>query len=150
MPPPPTTPSPLPQPRRRLWAARGLRDERGAMAIEFLAAISMLIVVFLLMLQYAVKAHAERLAAAAAVEGLAAASNYDGTASQGKLAAQQYLSDIGPGLARSAVVTTRSGNTASITITATVDQVVPFVPVTITVHLEGPVEHFVATERVGP
>lgn len=142
MSPRPTTSNPLPHPRQ--WASRELRDERGVMAIEFLAVITMLLVVFLLMLQYAVRSHAERIATAAAQEGLAAASSYDGTASRGKLLARQYLSDIGPGLRISNVVATRSGATASITITGAVDQVVPFLPVTISVHLEGPVEHFVA------
>lgn len=54
------------------------RNERGAMAIEFLLAITMLTLVFLLMLQYAVKVHAQRVATAAAEEALSAAAAYDG------------------------------------------------------------------------
>jgi Flp pilus assembly protein TadG len=120
-----------------------VRDERGVMALEFLLVISMLIVVFLLMLQYAVKAHAQRIATAAAQEGLATASSYDGTARDGERTADHYLTSIGPGLASSHVSATRSATTATVTVTGEVDQLFPFFGVTIRVNVEGPVEHFV-------
>ena len=113
------------------------------MAIEFLLVISMLIVVFLLMLQYAVKAHAERIATAAAQEGLAAASAHHGTAGAGQRAAQDALAAIGPGLNASHVVATRTAVTATVTITGQVDQLVPFLEPVVHVRLEGPVERFV-------
>jgi Flp pilus assembly protein TadG len=120
-------------------------DQRGVMAIEFLLVISMLIVVFLLMLQYAVKAHAERITAAAADEGLAAASRYDGTASAGVQTARDYLTSIQPDLRTSHVAATRNAASATVTIHGTVDQLIPFLGVKVNVHVEGPVEHFVAT-----
>ena len=48
--------------RETMRRARRTRDERGALSIEFLLVISALMLVFLLMLQYAVKAHAHRVA----------------------------------------------------------------------------------------
>ena len=42
----------------------------GAMALEFMLVITAVIVVFLVMLQYAARAHAHRIATAAAEEGL--------------------------------------------------------------------------------
>ena len=122
--------------------ARRIRDERGALSIEFLLVISALMLVFLLMLQYAVKAHAHRVAEAAAEEALAAASAYDGTAASGKQAGNHMLSDLGA-LSNTTVVVTRSGTTASATVTGDVEQLIPFLPVHVTVHIEGPVEQFV-------
>lgn len=113
------------------------------MAIEFLLVISMLVVVFLLMLQYAVKAHAERIATAAAHDGLAAASSYGGTGTAGQRTAQQALAAIGPGLSSAHVVASRTQTTAQVTITGQVDQLVPFLEPTVHVHVEGPVERFV-------
>lgn len=112
------------------------------MAIEFLLTISMLIAVFLLMLQYAVKAHAHRVAQAAAEEALAAASAYDGTVASGEHAGNDTLTDLGS-LSNTTVAVTRNGATASVTITGDVEQLIPFVPVHVTVHLEGPIEQFV-------
>lgn len=122
--------------------ARRIRDERGALSIEFLLVISALMLVFLVMLQYAVKAHAHRVAEAAAEEALAAASAYDGTAASGKQAGNHTLSDLGA-LSNATVVVTRSGTTASATVTGDVEQLIPFLPVHVTVHIEGPVEQFV-------
>lgn len=119
------------------------RDEQGSMAIEFLFVISMLMVVFLLMLQYAVKSHAERVATAAAHDGLAAASRYEGTANEGRRTATESLAAIGPGLAGSHVTASRSAVTATVTITGQVDQLVPLLSPTVRVRVEGPVERFV-------
>jgi Flp pilus assembly protein TadG len=113
------------------------------MAIEFLLTITMLIVVFLVMLQYAVKAHAQRIATAAAEEALAATSSYDGTTADGESAAKDYLTNLGPGLANSSVMVTRTGTTATVTVSGDVDQFIPFLPVRVSVHVEGPIERFV-------
>lgn len=125
-------------------AARRTRDERGALSVEFLLVISALMLVFLLMLQYAVKAHAHRVAEAAAEEALSAASAYDGTAASGEHAGNQTLTDLGS-LSNTTVSVTRSGTTASVTVTGDVQQLLPFVPVHVTVHFEGQIEHFVGS-----
>ena len=121
---------------------RRTRDERGALSIELLLVISALMLVYLLMLQYAVKAHSHRVAEAAAEEALAAASAYDGSAASGRQAGNHTLSDQGS-LSNTTVVVTRSGTTASATVTGDVEQLIPFLPVHVTVHIEGPVEQFV-------
>lgn len=126
------------------------RDERGAMAIEFLLTITMLIIVFLVMLQYAVKAHAQQIATAAAEEALAATSSYDGTTADGESAANDYLTNLGPGLANSTVNVTRTASTATVTVTGDVDQLIPFLPVTVSVHVEGPIERFVPAAEGTP
>ena len=122
--------------------ARRTRDERGALSIEFLLVISALMLVFLLMLQYAVKAHAHRVAQAAAEEALAAASAYDGTVASGQEAGNHYLTELG-NLSNTRVTVTRAGNTAVVTISGDAAQVFPLLPVHVTVHLQGPIEQFV-------
>ena len=122
--------------------ARRTRDERGALSIEFLLVISALMLVFLLMLQYTAKAHSHRVAEAAAEEALAAASAYDGSAASGRQAGNHTLRDLGS-LSNTTVVVTRNGTTASATVTGDVEQLIPFLPVHVTVRVEGPVEQFV-------
>ena len=122
--------------------ARRTRDERGALSIEFLLVISALMLVFLLMLQYAMQAHAHRIAQAAAEEALAAASAYDGSAASGEATGEHYLGDLGS-LSATNVTVTRTGSTATVTVTGDGQQVLPFVAVHVSVHLEGPIEHFV-------
>jgi Flp pilus assembly protein TadG len=119
------------------------RGERGAIAIEFMLVLSMLVVVFLVMLQYAVRAHAQRIATAAAEEGLAAASAYDGSAEEGRRTATKYVHELGAGLHGAAVSATRSSSTARVTVSGQVEQLVPFLTVRVSAEVEGPIERFV-------
>lgn len=123
--------------------ARRTRNERGALSIEFLLVIGALMLVFLVMLQYAVKAHAHRVAEAAAEEALAAAAAYDGSATAGQSAANHYLDDIGSDLANPQVQVNRNQTTAAVTVTGDVQPFIPFLSVHVYVHMEGPVEKFV-------
>ncbi|WP_310961354.1 TadE/TadG family type IV pilus assembly protein [Nocardioides terrisoli] len=119
------------------------RDQSGAVAIEFMLVIGMLILVLLLMLQYALRSYAQHIATAAAEQGLAAASAYDGSASRARAVTRDYLTHLGPGIDNTGVSVTRSPDRASITITGRTQEFIPFLPVRVRVHLEGPVEHFV-------
>lgn len=119
------------------------RGERGAIAVEFMLVLSMLVVVFLVMLQYAVRAHAHRIATAAAEEGLAAASAYDGSAEDGRRTATKYVEDLGPGLQGTVVTATRSATTARVAVDGEVEQLVPFLTVRVSAEVQGPVERFV-------
>jgi len=124
------------------WARR---DERGAMAIEFMLVMSMLIVVFLLMVQYALKVHAERVAQAAADQALAAATAYDGSPTAGQAAGRAYLDSSGHTLLNPRISVTRTTTIASATVTGDVTAFIPLLPVSVSVHVQGPVEKFVAT-----
>lgn len=121
---------------------RRTRDQRGALSIEFLLIISALLFVFMLMLQYAVKAHAEHVAQAAAEEALAAVTAYDGTATAGESAGKRTLDDLG-NLSNTRVSANRGATTASVIVTGDAEQLVPFLRVRVTVRVEGPVETFV-------
>jgi hypothetical protein len=121
----------------------GRRGQRGAIAIEFLLVIGMIVVVFLFMLQYTVRAHAHRIATAAAEEGLAAASAYDGSAEDGRRTAQGYLHRLGQWLHGTAVSATRTATTAHVAVTGKAEQLLPFLTVRVSAEVEGPVERFV-------
>jgi Flp pilus assembly protein TadG len=118
-------------------------SERGAIGIEFMLILSMLVVVFLVMLQYAVRAHAHRIVTAAAEEGLAAAAAYDGSAEEGRRTAQRYVNDLGPGVESAVVTASRSAETARVTVKGEVEKFVPFLTVEVSAEVEGPVERFV-------
>ena len=119
------------------------RGQQGAIAIEFMLILSMLVVVFLVMLQYAVRAHAHRIVTAAAEEGLAAAAAYDGSAEEGRRTAQRYVDDLGPGVQNAVVTASRSVDTARVTVRGEVEELVPFLTVRVSAEVEGPVERFV-------
>ena len=125
------------------------RDEQGVVAMEFMLVISMLVVVFLLMLQYAVRAHAQRIATGAAEEGLAAATAYEGTAADGERVAAGYLNKLSPGLQHPSIETNRTSTTASVLVAGEVTQLIPFLPVEVHVRVEGPVERFVDESSTG-
>jgi len=115
------------------------------MAIEFMLVMSMLIVVFLLMVQYALKVHAERVAQAAADQALAAATAYDGSPTAGQAAGRAYLDGSGHTLLNPRISVTRTTTIASATVTGDVTAFIPLLPVSVSVHVQGPVEKFVAT-----
>jgi Flp pilus assembly protein TadG len=122
---------------------RWRRSERGAIGVEFMLIISMLIVVFLVMLQYAVRAHAHRIVTAAAEEGLAAAAAFNGSAEEGRRTARRYVNDLGPGVENAVVTASRSAETARVTVKGEVEEFVPFLSVEVSAEVEGPVERFV-------
>ncbi len=122
---------------------RWRRSERGAIGVEFMLIISMLIVVFLVMLQYAVRAHAHRIVTAAAEEGLAATAAYDGSAEEGRRTAQRFIDDLGQGVENAVVTASRSAATARVTVKGEVEEFVPFLTVEVSAEVEGPVERFV-------
>ena len=128
---------------------RQIRDERGVVAIEFMLVVSMLVVVFLLMLQYAVRAHAHRIATGAAEEGLAATTAYDGTAADGRRVTAGYLTKLSPGLHDPSIATSRTSTSASVMVTGEVTQLIPFLTVEVSVRVEGPVERFVDQSNPG-
>ena len=118
-------------------------DENGFVAIEFVLIMSVLIALFMLTLAYAVKAHSHRIAAAAAEQGLAAASSYDGSAAAGQSATEHYLATLGGGLTDSHVQVSRGAQRATVSVVAHAPDFIPLLPMTVRVNVTGPVERVV-------
>jgi len=109
-------------------------------------AVPLLMLLILLVVQFALWAHASAVAQATAEEALAAARVQGGSAAAGQQRAHQVLAQIGGAvLAGPRITVTRSPVTATVQITGTAERVLPVpglaVPVTVTV--TGPVERFV-------
>ncbi|WIV57881.1 TadE/TadG family type IV pilus assembly protein [Amycolatopsis nalaikhensis] len=126
------------------------KDERGAGTVELVIATPVLLLLILLIAQFALYMHATHIAQSAASQALSTARVHGGSAAAGNAEAQRVLSQLGSGpLQRSSVNAQRGANQASVTITGTVTSVVPFV--TFTVHAEavGPVEKFTPPAGAG-
>jgi Flp pilus assembly protein TadG len=122
------------------------RSDRGAGAAEVVIAVPLLMLIILLIVQFAVWEHAVSVAQATAQEALATARVQGGNAADGQQRAAQVLSQIGgAALVGPQVSVTRTATTVTVQVHATAERVVPLpglsFPVTVTV--TGPVEHFV-------
>ena len=88
--------------------------------------IPLVMLLVLLIVQFAVWQHALHVAQAAAEQGLAAARVQDGTAADGHAAAEAVLDQIGRGpLVDPAVGVDRGATQVSVTVDATAESVVP-------------------------
>jgi Flp pilus assembly protein TadG len=136
-------PVPARKARRLLLPRRG---DRGAGAAEVVIAVPLLMLIILVIVQFAVWEHAVSVAQATAQEALAAARVQGGSAAAGQQRAAQVLGAVGSAvLVHPQVSVARTAVTATVQIHATAERVVPFpglsLPVTVTV--TGPVERFV-------
>ena len=119
------------------WQARPWRGDRGAGAAEVVIAVPLLMLLILLIVQFAIWAHASSVAQATAEEALAAA---------------QVLGQIGSSVLISTHVTvTRTGATATAQITGTAEEVLPVPGLAFPVHITvtGPVARFVPATAQG-
>lgn len=128
------------------------RGDRGAGAAELVIAVPLLMLLILLIVQFAIWAHASSVAQATAEEALAATRVQGGSAAAGQQRAAQVLSQVGRSVLVSPQVSvTRTAATATVQITGTAEEVLPVpglaFPVRITV--TGPVERFVPARARG-
>jgi len=135
------------QPRRR--RAGG---DRGAGSAEIVIAVPLLMLLILLVIQFAIWEQAEAIAHATAEEALAAARVQGGTAASGQQRAQQVIAQIGSSVLDSPQVTvTTTPADVTVEVTGTAERVLPVpglsFPVTATV--TGPVEQFVPATAQG-
>ena len=118
------------------------RDE-GFSTVEAVIVIPLVVLLSMIVVQYVMLYHARNVTEAAARDGLRVARGYQGTAAQGKTAAEQYLTDVAPKLlvARTCDAQ-RSAATVVILCRAEVASVVPFGSFSVTEQATGPVETF--------
>lgn len=120
--------------------------DRGAGAAEVVIAVPLLMLIILMIVQFAVWYHAVSVAQATAEEALAAARVQGGSAAAGQQRASQVLGQVGDAvLVGPQVSVTRTAATTTVQVHGTAERVVPLpglsLPVTVTV--TGPVERFV-------
>lgn len=126
-------------------------DQRGAGTVELVIATPLLLLLILLIAQFALYMHATHIAQAAASEALSAARVSGGSTFAGNTEGQRILAQLGSGPLQGSSVNVQRGSTrASVTITGTATSVIPFM--TFTVHAEavGPVEKFTTGTGTAP
>ena len=135
---------------RRRGPRRRPSADRGSVSAELVIAMPLLLMLILLIAQFALWAHATHIAQAAAAQGLAAARVSNGTTATGVTAANQLLTQLGQGpLREPRVAVSRTGQEATVRVTGSATAVVPFQHLKVHGEAAGPVEVF-RTAPPGP
>lgn len=128
--------------RARLRQCR--RDERGAVTSELVLAVPALMLLILLIAQFAIWAHATHIAQATASQALSAARVQDATSADGHAATEAVLAQLGSGPLRTPhAVVNRGSSQSTVEITGKAASVVPFLELPVKGHAVGPSERFV-------
>jgi Flp pilus assembly protein TadG len=115
----------------------------GAVTAELVIATPLLLVLVLLVVQFALWQHGLHVATAAAEEGERAARLEGGTAAAGAARARQFLATLGPNVVVAPKITAQRGPaTARVEIHATAQRLVPWLSLPIHAVAEGPLEQF--------
>jgi Flp pilus assembly protein TadG len=125
-------------------------DQRGAGTAELIIATPLLLLLVLLIAQFALYMHAVHIAQSAASGALSAARVSGGSAAAGNAEGQRVLTQLGRGpLQGTSVNVQRGAAQVAVTVAGTVTNVIPFA--TFTVHAEavGPVEKFAPPSGAG-
>jgi Flp pilus assembly protein TadG len=131
---------------------RCARDDRGAGTAELVIAVPLLMLLILLIVQFAIWEHAENIAHATAEEALAAARVQGGTAAAGQQRAAQVISQVGSSVLNGPQVSvTMTAADVTVEVTGTAERVVPFpgLSFAVTATVTGPVERFVPATAQG-
>jgi Flp pilus assembly protein TadG len=130
--------------RRRHRAAVSER-ERGYSVLEAAITLPAMILLLMVIVQWAIVWHARSVAAAAAREGLRTAQAYQATAAQGQADADSYLQQVAPrSLPDATVSVRRAAGTVTVTVRASVMSVIPFGDFSVDETASGPIETFVS------
>jgi Flp pilus assembly protein TadG len=125
--------------RRALAAARG---DTGSATAETVIIIPVLLLLVFGGIEFATAEQASHAAQAAASQALAIARAQDGTAAAGQAQAADVLGQEGGGLTGRVITVTRTGSWARVTVTGTVQGIIPGLHLTIRATVAGPVEEW--------
>ena len=123
--------------------------DRGSSTLGAILVIPVMILLTMLVLQFAMLWHGKHVAAAVAQTGVQGAAGYRFSAADGQAQAEGYLADVAPNLLRDAAVTVdRTAATVTARVTARIPSVLPFTEFDVQESATGPVERF--TTGTGP
>lgn len=113
----------------RLRSLRGRvlrrRDERGIAAPEFVIVMPVVMLIFLMLVQWSVQLYNDRIVHAAAREAAVDAASWDGTESAGRETADDYLADSGSDLSNTEVKITVGATEVTVTVSGDVMTLLP-------------------------
>jgi Flp pilus assembly protein TadG len=142
---PPTTSRLSRRPAHRMRRPHGGTGDGGYSVVEAAITLPAIIMLTLLVVQYALLWHGRHVAESAARDGLEAARAYEAPEGAGQAAARSYLTDVAPNLLTSPDVTvTRTPTTVSVSVTARVLRVIPVGDYSVSETVQGPIERFVS------
>jgi hypothetical protein len=122
---------------------RGFERERGAATTELVITTPLLLVLVLLVAQFALWQHATHIADAAAQEGARAARLQGGSAADGAARARDFLAQLGSTiLVHPEVVAHRDAETAGVEVKGQTVMLVPGLRLPVRVASQGAVENF--------
>ena len=123
---------------------RVLRGDRGSVSVELVLATPLLLMMLLVIVQFALWSHATHIAQAAASQGLATCRVQGATAEAGRAGAQRVLDELGRGpLTDTSITSSRSAESASVVVTGVASSVIPFLRLPVHAQALGPLERFV-------
>lgn len=143
----PTRPERCPGTRRRV----ACRQQSGSVSAELVIVTPLLMLLVLLVVQFALWQHAQHIAEAAAQRGAQTARVQGGTDAQGQTIAETATSQLGANLlVNPSVSVSRAGGVVRVEISGTAEAVVPFLSLPVRAVVNGPVERFTAPGGGGP
>lgn len=113
--------------RRRPVLGRGLRrrDERGIAAPEFVVVMPLVMLIFLMLVQWSVQLYNDRIVHAAAREAAVDAASWEGTEDAGRQTANEYLADSGSDLSNTSVKINVGATEVTVTVSGEVMTLLP-------------------------
>lgn len=133
----------------RGWRQLG-RDERGSVTAELVLAVPALLLLLLVIAQFAIWAHASHIAQTAASQALSATRVQGASSTDGHAQAGSVLAQLGSGPLhdpRASVI--RGPEESTVEITGHAARVVPFLDLPVHARAVGPSERFVTPEAGG-
>jgi len=129
----------------------GRHPERGSVSAELVMATPLLLLLVLLVVQFALWQHAVHVADAAAQEGARAARLEGGSAAAGQAEAERFLARLGHTVVTDPEVTVhRDAERARVEVRGYAAAVVPFLHLPVRVASEGRLERFRSAPALSP
>ena len=114
--------------------------QRGSATVEFVIGTAVMVLLLMVVVQFALYFHTRAVVTTAARRGVDQARIIDGTTSDAVGATTQFLDQAGGGLENRGVNASRTADTATVTVHGEVVSVVPGLHLPIDVTVESPVE----------
>jgi Flp pilus assembly protein TadG len=113
----------------RLRSLRGRvqrrRDERGIAAPEFVVVMPLMMLIFLMLVQWSVQLYNDRIVHAAAREAAVDAASWEGTEAAGRQTAHEYLDDTGSDLSNTDIKVNVGATEVTVTVSGDVMTLLP-------------------------
>jgi Flp pilus assembly protein TadG len=126
--------------RRPSGSRRGGAGERGSSTVEFVIGAAVMVLLLMVVVQFALYFHMRAVVTTAARHGVDQARVVDGTTGDAIGATDQFLDQAGGGLEHRGVSASRSTTRATVTVHGEVVSVVPGLHLPVDVTVEAPAE----------